>query len=123
MSWKLALKRTDFLTAISNFLLRRAEMMGYSGRKELVPNGVNIYNFSQNFSDDEKNEIKKTLGKKDGDIFLVTSSRLARKNAIDDIISSLLFLPENFYLIVIGKGEEGQRLQKQSKELGLSSRV
>ncbi len=123
LSWKMALKRTDILTGISNFLLRRAEMMGYEGKKVLIPNGVHVDMFSQIFSDEEKQKIKNELGKNEGDIFLVTSSRLTRKNAVDDIISALRFLPVNFSFIVIGKGEEGQALQKQAKDLGVSNRV
>jgi len=123
LSWKVALKRTDFLTAISNFLLRRAEMKGYSGHRAIVPNGVNMEIFSQSFSDVEKEKMKNLLGKKNNDIFLITSSRLSRKNAVDDIISSLLFLPKNFSLIVVGKGEEGKNLQKQVDILNLSDRV
>ncbi len=123
LSWRIALKQTDFLTAISNFLIKRAERMGYSGNRALVPNGVDLNVFSENFSAEEKEKTKNSLGKKAGDVFLVTSSRLSRKNAVDDIISALKFLPENFYLLVVGRGEEGVNLQKQADDSGLAGRV
>jgi glycosyltransferase involved in cell wall biosynthesis len=123
LSWKLALKRAAFLTAISRFLLNRAEKIGYKCPAEVIPNGVNISLFSKIFTPAEKVEVERMLGKKDGDIFLVTSSRLAKKNAVDDIISALKNLPENISLIVIGKGEEGCSLQKQAERLGLQKRV
>jgi glycosyltransferase involved in cell wall biosynthesis len=123
LSWKLALKRTAFLTAISTFLLNRAEKMGYKCPGIVIPNGVNISIFSKIFAPNEKMEIEKLLLKKDGDIFLVTSSRLTRKNAVDDIISALGNLPESISLIVIGKGEEGRSLQKQAEKLGVAKRV
>lgn len=123
LSWKLALKRTSFLTAISNFLLNRAVSMGYDGDRALIPNGVNINIFSRVFSEEEKEKIKNKLGKKARDIFLVTSSRLVKKNAVDDVITALGYMPERISLIIIGKGEEGYCLQEQANKLGLSNRV
>jgi glycosyltransferase involved in cell wall biosynthesis len=111
------------LTAISNFLLHRAESMGYLDKRSLIPNGVNVELFSKIFSTKEIDNMKIKLGKKTNDIFLVTSSRLVKKNAVDDIISALTFLPENFSLIIIGKGDEGYNLQKQAENLGLTSRI
>ena len=123
LSWRLALANTDILTGISNFLLNRAKKYGYKKDTVLVPNGVDLEIFLKNISDEEKNKIKKTFGKNEGDIFLVTTSRLSYKNAVDDIIRSLSFLPKSISLIVIGKGEEGPKLQKLANDLGVSSRV
>jgi len=123
LSWWLALKNTDVLTGLSNFLLARAKLMGYSGPAVLIPNGVNIPLFSQQVSQGEKEKIKKHFGKKDTDVYLITTSRLVKKNAVDDIISSLSFLTENFSLLVIGKGEEGPHLSKLADELGVANRV
>ncbi len=123
LSWKLALRKADIVTGISNFLIHRAENNGYEGRSFLVPNGVNIKLFSEKISDKVKDDLKKRLGKKEGDVFLVTTGRLTKKNAVDNIISSLRLLPENIILIVIGEGEDGFKLQKQASDLGVSSRV
>jgi glycosyltransferase involved in cell wall biosynthesis len=123
LSWRLALKNTEVLTGISNFLLERAKKYGYIGETALVPNGVDLEIFLKEVSDREMNEVRFKLGKQQNDIFLVTTSRLSYKNAVDDIISSLTFLPENISLIVIGRGEEGESLQKQSNKLNLSKRV
>ncbi len=123
LSWKLALRSTDILTGISKFLLNRAKKNGYEGESYLVPNGVDVKVFKEEISDGVKNELKIKLNKKDGDIFLVTTGRLTRKNAIDDIISALALLPENINLIIIGKGEEGHNLQKQAKNLDVARRV
>jgi glycosyltransferase involved in cell wall biosynthesis len=97
--------------------------MGHPNQIEIVPNGVDLPLFSKNFSPDEKIKIEKILNKQTGDIFLVTSSRLTKKNAVDDVISALKSLPENIFFIVIGRGEEGPRLQKQAEKLGVSKRV
>ena len=123
LSWKLSLWLTDYLTGISNFLLNRAKKNGYSGRYSLVPNGVDLSVFSQEINLEVKDDLKNRLGKKQGDIFLVTSGRLTHKNAADDVISALVYLPKNIYFIIIGKGEEGPKLQKQARDLGVADRV
>ena len=123
LSWRLALMQTDILTGLSNFLLNRAKKNGYKGEEVLVPNGVDVENFSKVFDETQKKEISLKLNKKDGDIFLVTISRLVKKNAVDDIISSLVYLPENISLIVLGVGDEGSNLQKQAQNLGVENRV
>ncbi len=123
LSWKFALRSTKYLTGISNFLIDRAKKIGYKGQSFLVPNGVDLQVFSKDFSEETKEEMKKVLVKKEGDIFLVTTGRLTFKNATDDIISALVKLRENIHLIVLGKGEEGAFLQKQADSLGVSERV
>lgn len=123
LSWKLALLNTDILTAISNFLLNRAKINGFKGYGVLVPNGVDISVFSREIDEGIKERLESQLGKKEGDIFLVTTGRLTAKNALSDVISALQHLPQNYYFIIIGSGEEGQRLQKLSEDLGVSNRV
>lgn len=123
LSWKVALRQTKTLTAISNFLLDRAVKNGWHGESVLVPNGVDLTVFSKEIDADEKETISKELDKKEGDIFIVTTGRLARKNGTDDIISALSRLATHIHLIVIGKGDEGSKLQKQTNDLGVGSRV
>ena len=123
LSWKLAMRQTDFLTALSNFLLNRAKKNGYTGPSLLVPNGADIEVFSRKINSSVKEKLKEEFGKKADDVFLVTVSRLVRKNATDDIISALPHLAKNVSLIVIGNGVESFRLQKQAHDLGVESRV
>jgi glycosyltransferase involved in cell wall biosynthesis len=89
----------------------------------LVPNGVDLEVFTQAVPEEKKLEVAFKLGKKTGDVYLTTTSRLTHKNATDDIIRALSFLPENIHLLVIGIGEEGQKLQKLVLSLGLEKRV
>jgi glycosyltransferase involved in cell wall biosynthesis len=116
-------RKANIIQAISEFLASFGRDMGHKNNIEVIPNGVDIGLFSKNFSPEEKMEVEKKLLKKNGDIFLVTSSRLARKNAVDDIITALKSLSENISLIVIGKGEEGRNLQKQAEKLSVAGRV
>ncbi len=123
LSWKMALKRTEVLTGISNFLLNRARKNGYKGKSFLVPNGVDLKIFQKTIDENVQTDLKNKLDKKDGDIFLVTVSRLTYKNATDDVITSLISLPKNIKFIIIGSGEEGPKLQKLADTLGVSDRV
>lgn len=123
LSWKMALNHTDLLTGLSNFLLQRAKRVGYKGESLLIPNGVDLSVYNNKVTEVDKENLMKRLGKKEGDIFLITTSRLVYKNANDDVISSLVSLPKNVSFILIGKGDLGPQLQKQSKDLGVSDRV
>ncbi|KKR45325.1 MAG: hypothetical protein A3G47_02280 [Candidatus Zambryskibacteria bacterium RIFCSPLOWO2_12_FULL_39_45] len=123
LSWKLAMWQTDMLTGISNFLLHRALKNGYRGRVALVPNGVDIKLFLEKIKEKDRENIKILLGKSSNTIFLVTVSRLTHKNATDDIISSLAYLPAYISLIIIGKGEDGLKLQRQARDADLAERV
>lgn len=123
LSWRLALRQTTVVTALSNFLIDRAKKYGYKGKSVLVPNGVDVHVFSREISEVEKNNLRRKLEKKEGDIYLITTSRLNHKNATDDIISAIKYLPENICLLVLGVGEDGAKLQDMANKLGLSKRI
>lgn len=123
LSWKFALRNTKILTGISNFLIDRAIKIGFKGISFLVPNGVDLDIFGQEVREEDRIKLKNLLGKKDDDIYLVTTGRLTFKNATDDIISALSKLPNNIHLLVLGKGEEGPKLQKQADVLDVGDRV
>ncbi len=123
LSWKLALRQTDILTGISTFLINRAKRNGYKGQTFLVPNGVDLEIFSKPVPRETRESLIRELNKKSDEIFLVTVGRLTHKNAVDDIISALAKLPKNIGLLIIGKGEDGPDLQKQSEILNVEDRV
>jgi len=121
--FKYMFKKADKIQAISNFLASFASQMGHKKEVVVIPNGVDVSHFSGRVPLKDQGVLIEQLGKKPDDIFLVTTSRLTYKNAVDDIIKSLKFLDENVQLIIIGKGEEGPNLQKLANELGVSNRV
>jgi glycosyltransferase involved in cell wall biosynthesis len=89
----------------------------------VVPNAVDYKLFSQDFSEIELDEVKREIGKKPNDIFLITTSRLVLKNAVSDIIKSLVYLPSNFKLLICGQGYEEERLRDLVKIENLQDRV
>lgn len=118
-----AFMRADVVQAISTFLGIWSRRMKFVGPLVVIPNGVDTTHFSQNFSEEELTEARDELGKKMGDVFLVTTSRLVYKNAIDDVISALPLLPENISFIIYGTGPEEEKLKSLTKELEVEDRV
>lgn len=118
-SWKVFMRNTSKLTAISNYLIDLAKRYGYKGEAFLVPNGVDIKKFSIfNFQ-----FSKKDLGFKENDVVLITTSRLVKKNGIDDVIEALRLLPENVKFIIIGSGRLEKSLKFKVQSLKLGNRV
>ena len=69
-----AFTKADMIQVISTFLGKWARDMGFKGRMAIVPNAVNTKHFSQDYKKEDIEALKQKLGKKEGDIFLITSS-------------------------------------------------
>ena len=124
--WKLfkrAFTTADSIQVISTFLGRWAKRMGYSQEPILVPNAVNTAHFSQQVSQEAIEAEKVRLLKKPSDIFLVTTSRMVHKNALDDVISALPLLPLHVHFMIYGGGPDKEKLMMLAKELGVSERT
>lgn len=115
--------KADIVHAISNFLREYARGMGFRGRVEVIPNGVDVKHFSSFHTPEQVDDLRKALGKKAGEIYLITVSRLAKKNAVNDIILSLKYLPDKVKLLVAGVGEERKALEELAENEKLSARV
>ncbi|HRY62168.1 MAG TPA: glycosyltransferase [Candidatus Paceibacterota bacterium] len=115
--------KADFVQPLSKYLAGFARDMGYKGPMKIVPNAVNTKHFSQDFKAEELNTLKNKLGKKEGDINIITTSRLVLKNAADDVIRSLVFLPDNYNFIILGIGPDMEMLKDLAKKEGVANRV
>lgn len=113
----------DFVQAISRYLAGFARNMGYRGPLEIIPNAVNVEHFSQAYSDNELFLLKQKLGKKEGDTFLITTSRMVHKNAVDQIIRALAYLPREVKFLVLGVGPDEEMLRELAKSTGVADRV
>jgi glycosyltransferase involved in cell wall biosynthesis len=116
-------KRADFVQTISNYLARFARDMGYKGTLEVVPNGADIAHFSQAYPTEELFKLKQKLGKANDDIFLITTSRLVKKNATDEVIRALPLLESRVKFIILGIGPDEVMLRALADELNVSDRV
>lgn len=105
-------KHASAVSAISTYLAGWAKRMGYPSVPEIIGNGVDVKHFAP------------ISGAKSTDsISLVTTSRLVRKNAIDDVIKALPLLPEHVRFIVYGKGQEERALTSLAERLHVGHRV
>ncbi len=120
--FKRAFTKADVVQVISRFLETWARDMGYKGELVFIPNGASSSK-AKVFDMSELEEFKKQVGKKDGDILIVTVSRLVHKNAVDDIVRALQFLPESMKLLIVGGGEDEEMIRGLVKKLKLEDRV
>ncbi|MBL1434044.1 glycosyltransferase family 4 protein [Candidatus Wolfebacteria bacterium] len=118
-----AFTRADYLQAISTFLMNWGKSMGFSGEAVLIPNGVDIARFTSEVSREHIAQVCKNIGKKDGEVWLITTSRLVHKNAIDDVIRALEFLPSHIHFLILGDGPDKEMLENLAKDTGMSGRV
>lgn len=118
-----AFKTADIVQAISAFLGRWARTRGFRGPLEIVPNAVDTKRFSERYPDATINELKDSLGKKMGDVFLITTSRLVHKNAVDDVVKALPLLPQHVSFLVLGSGQEEHALKALAAKLRVTERV
>ncbi len=105
-------REASVVQAISNFLADWAKRLGYKGRVEVIPNGVDIEKFQGGVSNIQGSFVR-----------LITTSRLVEKNGIADIISSLEFLPNFVRLQILGSGPLEGSLRELVKSKKLDSRV
>lgn len=107
------IRSADIIQAISKFLEDWARKMGSRSEIVVIPNAVDFKLFSN------ENSIKR----ESNEINLITSSRLVKKNAVEDIIDSLGYLPENIKLLILGTGKLEKYLKNKVNKLSLSQRV
>lgn len=116
-------KRADAVQAISRFLAEWATRMGFKGTPSIIPNGVDVERFTRRISAEERRSLRQQFGLAENDVVLVTASRLSLKNAVDDLIRALIFLPSQYKVLIAGEGEDKEKLDNLVKENGLRDRV
>ncbi len=115
--------KADFVQVISNYLAGFARQTGYQGELEVVPNGVDIDKFKVESGKFKAEELKNKLSFSENDKIIITSSRLVKKNAVDDVIRALEFLPTNVKFLILGDGPDRAMLEELSERLKLSNRI
>jgi len=113
--------RADFIQPISNFLAQRAKKIGYTGKIEIIPNGVNLTNFAKEFDQKYIDDFRRELGLKEDEKVITTISRLVYKNGIDTLIKAIKDLP--IKVLIIGTGRLETKLKALAQELGVKHKV
>lgn len=107
---------------ISTYLATWPKRRGYKYDVEVIPNGASTES-SQAYPQTELDALARSLGKKEGDIFLLSIGRLVHQKAIDTVIRALVLLPAHIRLIVVGEGSERQNLEALARNLRVEARV
>lgn len=115
--------KANIIKAISHFIADVAREAGFRGRVEVIPNAVDVAKFSAPVPKETEVELKSKFGKKIGDVFLFTASRLVLSRGVEDSIRALTFLPPNVKLLVAGSGEEQGKLEHIAKDADVAQRV
>src|SRR3989344_2651849 len=108
--------------AISSYLAQWPKKRGYKYAVEVIPNGASVES-AKEYTAGELEPLARQLGKKDGDVFLLSIGRLVRQKGIDTVIRALPLLSPNIHLAVVGEGPEKLHLQALAQELGVERRV
>ncbi|MFZ3019974.1 MAG: glycosyltransferase family 4 protein [Minisyncoccia bacterium] len=120
---KYGFRNAEKVQTISTFLAGWAIGMGFRGVPIVIPNGVDLSLFAKHFEGDELMGAQRAIGSNDGDVVLITTSRLTHKNGVDTVIGALPFLPSNFIFAVVGIGEEEKDLKILAEKLRVENRV
>jgi glycosyltransferase involved in cell wall biosynthesis len=121
--FKMFFTKADYIQAISTYLADWAKDMGATCPVSVVPNAVDYDLFARETPTDQLAALKNKLGKNEGDIFLITTSRLVVKNAVGDIITALTYLPAHVKLIILGQGYQEESLKLQVAGSKLKDRI
>jgi len=114
----------DYIHSISRYLRDRARKWGARAPIEIIPNGVNLKHFNaKRLPATARAYLRKKLGIMPHDKVVVTSSRLALKNAVDDVIKAMLYLPADVKFLICGIGPDKQKLVKLVQKHNLGKRV
>lgn len=119
----LVFKKADKIIAISNDLKTRALKNKAKCEILIIPNGVDINNFLRDFSEKELDKIRDELKICKDDNIIIHTGRLVFKNALNDVITALQYLPKNVKFLMLGVGSDFEKLRNLAKDLKVEDRV
>lgn len=128
----LIIKKADVITAISKYLADYAKRINPKAEIIIIPNGVDIENFSRKFSGSEIDSLKQKLGIKPEDKVIMSASRPVYKNGLDLLIRAVALLSKNLdnkvKLVLVGDDplfdkSRKNKLKRIAEELGIESNV
>ncbi len=88
----------------------------------MIRNGANPNNFEQ-LPLEQLEEVKKNIGKKEGDVYLFIAARIVYQKAMDDVVRALTHLPSEVKFLIAGQGDKEDELRALIAELQLEDKV
>jgi glycosyltransferase involved in cell wall biosynthesis len=117
------LRSLDKLVAVGNETIKKGVSKGISEDKFIfIPNGVNPDDHIGNYS---RADLEKIVGKDlTGKKIILTSGRLAKRKGVAWFIENVMpRLNENVLYAVLGKGADGENIEKAIERKNLEQRV
>lgn len=121
--YKRVYMKADIIKTVSRFIEREVRSIGFQGTIAVIPNAVDAKKFSAPVTEERIIELKEKYGKRMGDVFLFTASRLVLSRGVEDVIRSLAHLPAHVKLLVAGEGDDRSALEDIVRTEGLQDRV
>jgi glycosyltransferase involved in cell wall biosynthesis len=116
-------KNAAIIQVISTYLGTWPAKRGSKVPVVLIHNGANPKDLHDDVDPQAVEELKKKLGKKESDTYLVNTARLVYQKGNDDVIRALPMLDAHIKFLVVGEGPDEQMLKELTKELHLEDRV
>jgi len=117
-------RQATVFQVISDHLAKWPMTRGYRGDVIKIYNGANPAAIKEDsYTPEEVAALKRELGKKEGEVWLVNTARLVHQKAFDVVIRALTHLPSSVKFMAVGQGEDEAMLKALATELGLSDRV
>ncbi len=106
----------------------KESLMKYGVEKdiEVIPTGINLEKFEEKITDQEKFQLKRSLGINEENRIILSVGRLGVEKNIDEILENLPRLIENhknISMLIVGDGPYRGNLERKAKELGISDYV
>lgn len=92
----------------------------------VIPTGISLDQHKQRISTEERLERRAAFGINEGDVVMVNLGRLGHEKNVDELISyysKALEKHDNLKFLIVGDGPAREKLEKQTKALGLSGKV
>lgn len=124
--WRQIFKKADYVQAESKFLAGFGRRHGAKAPVEVIPNGVDVRRFTQEFPAEESTKLRQQLNIASEDKIIITTSRLVPKNAIDVLLKSIAEVRSKFpniKCLLLGIGKDEQMLKDLQKKLGLEKEI
>lgn len=124
----LVIQSADRGTAISQYLMAYLKKTKKNLPTTLIPNGVDLNKFSQEFSYGDLSNLSDYLGVRPGAKVIISTSRLVFKNGLDSLIKALAVLQkkyptEDWCLLLAGDGAEKENLMALARSLAVNGRL
>lgn len=118
-----AFTHASAVQAISTFLGNWARQRHFTGRLEIIPNGVDVAGFARVPTPEALAAARAAIGKKAGETWLIHTGRFVHKNGLESVVDALPLLPEHVHFFAIGEGPDKAALAARALERGMAHRL